>query len=165
LGNEDQEESVMSATLDLPAVRRFTDDLNHRLRRCDTGEGLECATLEQSIEYHARLCTELRSYVKQWARAVFIGEVSFDSSVERLLTEELRRLLQRAEQVAARGRAMDGECYQLQGLNELHSHIADFHFLLENWVSPRLAVSPAPRVKLSKAAASQIAERLRTLTD
>src|SRR5262249_2392235 len=76
----------------------------------------------------------------------------------------VRHLLRHAKQVAARGRALDGQCYLLQGLNPLHYHIADFDYLLENQVSPRLAVSPAPRVRLSQAAEQQVAERLATLS-
>jgi hypothetical protein len=59
---------------------------------------------------------------------------------------------------------MDGQCYVLQGLNQLHCYIADFDYLLENWVSPRPAVSPAPRVRLSQAAEQQVIERLKTLS-
>ena len=55
---------------------------------------------------------------------------------------------------------MDGQCYLLQGLNTLHCHVADFDYLLENWVSPRLAVSPTPRVQLSHTTERQVLERL-----
>ena len=154
----------MPATLDLTAVRRFTEDLNDRLRRCDNGEGIICSSLDESINHYVHLCEELRAYVNQWARAVFEGQVAFEQAVEALLKEETRRLLQRSKQVAARGRAMDGECYVLQGLNSLHRHIADFDYLLENWVSPRLAVSPTPRVQLSHAVERQVLERLGKLS-
>ena len=59
---------------------------------------------------------------------------------------------------------MDGQCYVLQGLNPLHCHIADFDYLLENWVSPRLAVSPSPRVRLSSEVERQVLERLGKLS-
>jgi hypothetical protein len=154
----------MPATLDLVAVRRFTDDLNERLRRCDNGEAMICSNLDESINHYVLLCSQLRAYVNQWARAVFTGQVAFDQAVEDLLKEELRSLLHRSKQTAARGRAMDGQCYVLQGLNQLHCYIADFDYLLENWVSPRPAVSPAPRVRLSQAAEQQVIERLKTLS-
>lgn len=154
----------MPATLGLAAARRFTDDLNDRLRRCDNGEGMICATLDESINHYVQLCGELRSYVNQWARAIFTGQTAFEQAVEDLLKEEVRRILQRAKQVAARGRAMDGQCFVLQGLNPLHCHIADFDYLLENWVSPRPAVSPTPRVRLSQAAEQQVIERLGKLS-
>lgn len=150
----------MSAANDLFAVRSFTDDLNERMRRCDNGEGMICSNLEQSIDHYVQLCGELRAYVNQWARAIFTGQVAFDPEVEETLKNEIRRLLQRSKQVAARGRAMDGQCFVLQGLNPLHCHIADFDYLLENWVSPRLAVSPAPRVRLSQTVEQKVMERL-----
>jgi len=150
----------MPATLDLVAVA----PLHRGFRQtagpdATTARGMVCANLDQSINHYVELCRELRTYINQWARAIFTGQVTFDQEVENLLKEESRRNMHRAKQVAALGRAMDGECYVLQGLNPLHRHIADFDYLLENWVSPRLAVSPAPRVKLSHAAEKQIAER------
>jgi len=154
----------MSAILDLPAVRRFTEDLTDRLRRCDNGEGAICSNLDESINHYVHLCGDLRAYINQWARAIFTKQVAFDPAVEDLLKEEMRHLLHRAKQLAARGRAMDGQCYVLQGLNALHCHIADFDYLLENWVSPRPAVSPAPRVKLSNAVEKQVLERLEKLS-
>jgi hypothetical protein len=154
----------MPATLDLPTVRRFTDDLNERLRRCDNGEGMICSSLDESINYYVRLCGELREYVNQWARAVFMGRVAFDPEVEKLLMMESRRLLHRAKQVAACGRVMNGQRFVLEGLGALHYHIADLDYLLENWVSPRLAVGAAPRVKLSEAAEQQASERLEKLS-
>ncbi len=150
----------MPATLDLHTVLRFAGDLNARLQRCENGEGIECSSLDARINYYVQLCSELREYVNQWARAVFTGRIPFDPEVDKLLNEESKRLLHRAADTAARGRAMNGLCFVLQGLDALHYHLADFHFLLENWVSPRLAVSPAPRVKLPDAAKQQIRERL-----
>lgn len=154
----------MPATLDLKTVNRFTEDLNVRLRQCDNGEGMICSNLDESINHYVQVCGELRGYVNQWARAIFTGQTAFDPAVEDHLKDEVRRLLQRAKQLAARGRAMDGECFVLQGLNPLHRHLADFDYLLENWVSPRLAVSPTPRVKLSQAAEQQVNERVGRLS-
>jgi hypothetical protein len=153
----------MEDTLDLPAVRRFTSDLNDRLRRCDNGEGMICNTLEESINHYVQMCRELRAYVNEWARSIFTKQVPFDPEVEVVVKDELRRLLKRAKEVAARGRAMDGYCYVLQGLNQLHCHIVDFDYLLENWVSPKPAIAPAPRVRLTKAAEHEAGERLKTL--
>jgi hypothetical protein len=154
----------MSTTIDLPAVRRFTDDLKERQRRCEIGEGTICTNLEDTINHYVQLCTELREFIQQWARAIFTGQIKFDPAAEDLLKTDVAQLLQRAEQVAAQGRAMNGYCFILEALNALHWHIADFDYLLRNWVSPRLAVSPTPRIKLSDAAQRQIAERLNELS-
>ena len=59
---------------------------------------------------------------------------------------------------------MDEECFVLHGLEPLHRHIVEFYYLLENWVSPRLAVSPTPRVKISYAAEQQVMERIGKLS-
>ena len=84
----------MPATLDLDAVRRFTDDLNDQLRKCDTSEGMICSTLDESINYYAQLCLELRAFIQEWAHAIFTNE-----SMERArlapvhFLDELRRPL------------------------------------------------------------------------
>ena len=153
----------MSATLDLSDARRFTDDLSDRLRRCDNGEGMICSSLDESIIHYVRLCDDLRDYINSWARANFTGQIAFDARVEALLRRVSLHLLQRAKLLAARGRALDGDCFELAALDDLHYHIVDFDYLLENWVSPRLAVGPAPRVKLPDAAVEQAAQRLNEL--
>jgi hypothetical protein len=158
-----REGTQMPATLDLIAVHRFTEDLNDRLRRCDNSEGMMCATLDENINHYVQACAELREYVNHWARAIFTGQTAFDPAVEDHLRTEVRRLLHRAKQLAARGRAMDGECFVLHGLNSLHRHMADFDYLLENWVRPRMAVSPTPRVKLSQTTEQQVNERVSKL--
>ncbi|MFO0927292.1 MAG: hypothetical protein U0736_09665 [Gemmataceae bacterium] len=153
----------MPGTLDLEALRLFTDELTERARRCDNGEGLLCASLEASIEHYVQLCRELRACVNRWAHAVFTGEAECDPGAEALLRRTLQAMLRRAKEVAARGRAMDGQCFVLLGLNDLHFLIADIDYLLENWVTPRRAVSPAPRTKLTRETERQVADRLTQL--
>jgi len=148
------------ATLDLTAVRRFTDDLDDRLRRCDNGEGMYCSTLDASIKYYVDLCGSLTTCVHGWARAVFASQIGFDPEVEAVLKQAAQHLLHRAKEKAALGRTMNGQCFELQGLPALHYCVADLDYLLDNWVSPRPAVSPAPRVKLTDAAAQQVVEGL-----
>jgi hypothetical protein len=153
----------MLAELSLHGVRRFTEDLSDRIRRCDNGEGMMCSTLDEGIKHYAQLCHDLRQVVDEWARAIFTGQVSFDPEVEALLRTHLSVLLGRAERIAAHGRAMVGECVELEGLNFLHYHIADLNYLMENWVSPRLAVGPAPRVPIPEAAEKEIRGGLQAL--
>jgi len=119
-----------------------------------------CSNLDESIYLHANLCAELRDFVDQWARDVFTGQLAFDAAVEDLLKHQVVEMMQRCKHVAASGRAMDRQCYVLQGLNDLHRCMADFDYLLENWVSPRRSESPTPRVRLSSIVAQQITDRL-----
>ena len=153
----------MPALLDLPAVRRFTEKLNGQLHQCDKGAGIICSDLEKNINFHVQLCRELRSFINDWARTVFTGQTPFDREIEDQLKFAAWQFLQRAKPVAARGRSLDGWCFVLQGLNELHYHVAYFGDLLENWVSPRPSVGPAPRVTLSEAVTQEVSERLAQL--
>ncbi len=95
---------------------------------------------------------------------VFTGQIEFDPNAENLLKTESKHLLNRAKQIAALGRAMNWQCFELQELNWLHYFVADFGYLLENWVSPKLSVSPSPRVKISGTAEKQIVERVGKLS-
>jgi hypothetical protein len=154
----------MPATLDLTAVRRFAEDLNSRLHRCDNGEGMECSTLENTIRHYADLCCELQICVERWADAVFTGEIAFDPEVENLLKDVTRTVVERAATVAERARVLEGPCYDLVGLDFLYRQIGVLGQLLKNWVTPRLAVSPAPRVAIPEAAEQQMRDRLAGLT-
>ena len=154
----------MIATLDLSAVRRFTDDLEERVRRCENGEGMICSNLDESISHYLRLTNDLRQFVNEWARAVFTGQVAFDQTVEDLLKEEMKRLMRQAKRVAALGRAMCEMCGELNGLDPLQSNILHFDYLLDNWVSPRLAVNPAARVTVPDEAGRQIVDNLKKLS-
>ncbi len=153
----------MLATLDLAAVRRFTADLSERHRRCDNGEGMECSTLESSIDLYVRLCEELQRGVERWALAIFSGEVPLDPAVETLLKHETRLLIGRAKRVAERGRTFEGPCYHLAGLNRLFRQIQVLEALLSPWVTPQLAVGPAPRTTIPDETERVIKERLAKL--
>jgi hypothetical protein len=83
-------------TFDLVEVRTFATDLNARMTRCDNGEGIECATLDDTLRHYATLCCEFREGVRQWGRAVFAGRVAFDPEVERVWIDEGVRLYSRA---------------------------------------------------------------------
>jgi hypothetical protein len=154
----------MPATYDLTAVRHFTEDLDEKVRQCETGEGMICATLEERINHYAQLCEKLLDFIREWARAVFTGQIPFDDKTETLLKKEASHLLSHAANKAALGRLMNFRCFELGGLNSLHYYCADLSFLLNNWVSPKRSVSPAPRVKLTEAAEKQIMERLGKLS-
>lgn len=153
----------MPATLDLPAVRRFAADLSEQLRRCDDGTERECLTLAGRIDRCGRLCRELREYIRNWSQAVFAGRVEFEQADEDVLKAEVGRLVAVAGAVAAGGQAMCKFCRDytdLPGLPALTGHLADFDYLLRNWVSPRLAVGPAARVILPEDTARRMRERL-----
>lgn len=150
----------MLATFDLPAVSRFAAELKERLRRCETGEGMVCSNLDESIKCHADLCRELLLALKHWANAVFKGQVAFDPQVEAEFRAQARDLLSHAERVAAEGREKNWMCFELRGLNQLHFWIAELDYKQKHWVSPRLAVAPAPRVSIPDAAERQITERV-----
>jgi hypothetical protein len=58
---------------DLATVRTFTADLETRRNRCDNGEGMECASLDDALRHYASLCCEFRESARQWGRSVFAG--------------------------------------------------------------------------------------------
>jgi hypothetical protein len=106
----------MSAVLDLPTVRRFTDHLRDDAARCGNGEGMECSTLEAKIGHFANLCGQLCETVSEWARHVFAGKITAEPEVEALLRGAVVSLLDKAKLVAKQGEEFDGPCYYLDGL-------------------------------------------------
>jgi len=154
----------MPSTLDLDAVRQFTDELTSRIRECENDEGTVCSSLQKRISFHTQLCSDLRYRIYEWARSVFSGVTGVDLQIEVLWKTHIKNVLDRAGEVAAYGRILHEQCYELDGLDQLHYQIASLTYLLNNWVSPRLAVSPAPRVRLSDAGVQEAIENLEKLS-
>ncbi len=132
-------------TFDLAEVRRLTADLHARMNRCDNGEGAECSNLDGALRHYAALCCEFREGVRQWGRAVFSGRVAFDPEVERAWREEGQRLYARALEMSAYGARAEVPCYVLDGRAALGAAVWDLYRLLNDWVTPKLAVGPAAR--------------------
>lgn len=150
----------MTATLDLPAVRRFTDVLRDDAARCGNGEGLECGNLEAKISHFVGLCEQLREMVNHWARLVFEGRIESEPEVEQLLHGAVVSLLDQVRGVAERGEEFDGPCYYLEGLPHLQRWVQDLDYLANHWRTPKLAASPGPRAPLTDTA---VAEGLKTI--
>lgn len=132
-------------TFDLAEVRDFAVNLGARMNRCDNGEGMECANLDDALRHYATLCCEFRERVREWGRAVFAGRVAFDPEVERVWREEGQRLVSRAVEMLAYSLKAEAPCFTLDGKAVLQSALWDLSRLLEGWVTPRLAVGPSAR--------------------
>jgi hypothetical protein len=122
-----------------------------------------CTSLDTAISCYVEIATELHSGIFTWARAVFRGEVPFDQKVEETFLSAVRSFLRRAKQVAALGRGMNSECFELEHLPALHHYIAHFDYLADNWKSPRRAIGPGARVKVPAAVSRLILARTRVL--
>ena len=152
-------------TFDLAEVRNFAAGLGASMNRCDNGEGMECASLDDTLRHYAALCCEFREGVRQWGRAVFAGRVAFDPEVERVWLDEGVRLYSRAVEMSAYGQTAEVPCYMLDGQAVLQSALWDMYRLLENWVTPRLAVGPSARqgLALTPAASEEVRRRIEAL--
>jgi hypothetical protein len=150
-------------SFDVAAVLCFAMDFKDRLGRCNNREGIGCSNVDRSINDCVLLCVEFWQYLKQWGQAVFAARVPFDQNVERLLIDEARQLLSHTKQLAAYGRTRDAQGSKPQKLDALHYYLADFDYLLENWVSPQRSVGPAPRVTVPEAMKQEILRNLATL--
>lgn len=153
-------------TFEFAAVRGFADDLNARLSRCDNGEGMECATLDDSFRHYATVCRELRENIRRWGRAVFAGRVAFDPEVERVWLTEAKALSNRAVLLLSDGRrAGDNCCWALDGRVALQAALYELNDLITDWVTPQRSVGPAARLglPLDPAAAEEAQRRLDAL--
>ncbi len=146
----------MNETLDLATVRRFTEELDSRVSRCDNGEGGECRTLDATLSQYVLLCTEYRTAVNDWARTVFSGRVEGDPEIESLFLRAGAALLGHSKRALERGHQFEGPCYYLDGLTGLERWVRDLDYLLSNWVSPAISVGPAPRTFLSDRVAQEV---------
>ena len=113
--------------------------------RYDNGEGIECATLDAALLHYADTCYQFRNAVRQWKRAVFRGRSEYDPVFNRSLRCVGNRLRARAAEMLRLGQQFDGKCDPLQGQTKLQNAVRDLDKLLTGWVTPKLAVSPAPR--------------------
>jgi hypothetical protein len=136
-------------TFDLAEVREFAASLDARMARCQNGEGMECATLEVALQFHANLCCEFSDRVRQWGREVFAGRVEFDPEVEVIWLAEGARLHSRAMDMLALSRGAETPCYILEGQRVLLPALWNLHRLLKGWVTPKLAVGPSARQGLT----------------
>jgi hypothetical protein len=152
-------------TFDLAEVRGFAADLDARMDRCDNGEGMECANVDDTLRHYAALCCEFRESVRQWGRAVFAGRVAFDPKVEQVWLDEGVRLYSRAVEMVAYGQKAEVPCYLLDGQAVLQSALWNLYKLLKGWVSPKLAVGPSARqgLTLDPVAAAETRQRIESL--
>ena len=152
-------------TFDLVEVRNFATALNVRMNRCDSGEGMECATLDETLRQLATLCCEFREEVRQWGRAVFAGRVAFDPEVERVWIDEGVQLYSRAVDLLAYGGSAEEPCYVLDGKAMLQSALLPLYQILMGWVTPMLAVGPSARqgLPLKPATAEEVRLRIASL--
>jgi hypothetical protein len=162
--NLGRKEGAMT-TFDLAEVRRFAADLDARMERCDNGEGMECANLDDTLRHYAHLCCEFCDQVRQWGRAVFAGQVAFDPAVEQIWLDEGVRLHHRAIELWAYGREKEGVCFVLEGGAALGSALRYLEQLLFHWVTPKRAVAPLSRQGLAStpAAKEEIRKRIEAL--
>jgi hypothetical protein len=148
-------------TFDLVDVRDYAASLHARLERCDNGEGMECANLDDAMQYHAQLCCELRDKIRRWGREVFAGRVAFDPEVEKVWLDEAFRLYDSSIKALAYGQSAQEECFVLEGAQSLRAALWDLGCLLQGWRSPKLSVGPSARLGLTLQPAAAVAARQR----
>lgn len=149
-------------TFDLVDVQDFIAGLDAQMARCQNGEGMECATVDDALRHHADLCCTFCEGVRQWGYGVFTGRVVYDPEAERLLRQEGERLRARSEDWYRIAHRAELPCYILEGKDLLGPALCALRRLLKTWVSPRLAVGPAARRSL-KPDASSITESRRRI--
>src|SRR4051794_8728838 len=110
-------------TFDLAETRTFFADLERRMDRCDNGEGMECANLDESLKHYAMICCEFYARMGEWGHAVFKGKVAYAPAVEKTWFEEGRKLYLRARNMATNGKKAESPCYVLYGQPSLEASL------------------------------------------
>jgi hypothetical protein len=78
---------------------------------------------------------------------------------------ELAQICSRATQIWQMGRKAEVPCWEIPGQGMLGAALWEMRWVLDNWVSPKLAVGPMPRmkVKLSDEQRESIRKQLSSL--
>ena len=152
-------------TFDYEQVGSVLAPLKAKFEDCAHGEGNACETLDKHLECCATICYEVVKSLRAWADGVFTGEVIFDPEAEKKWRLELAQIYSRAIQVWQIGRKAEVPCWEIPGQNMLGSALWELRWVLDNWVSPKLAVGPMARVraKLSDEQQESIRKQLRSL--
>jgi len=135
-------------TFDYEQVNAVLAPLKAKFDDCTHGEGNECETLDKHLECCASVCCEVVNAVREWANGVFMGEVIFDPAAESKWLSELAQIYSRAVQTWQLGRKAQVPCYDLPAQNKLASALFQLHWLLNDWVSPKLSAGPMARTKV-----------------
>ena len=64
-------------TYDYNQVASVLSPLKAKFEDCAHGEGNQCETLNKHLDCCAEICMEFAGAVREWAQAVFSGEVVF----------------------------------------------------------------------------------------
>lgn len=137
-------------TFDYEQVNATLSPLKAKLQDCCAhGEGNACETLDNHLSCCADICFQVHSALVKWARDVFAGQVVFDPEAEKLWRAEVGQIYARARRVWQVGRKAEVPCWELEGQSKLEAALWHLSFLLENWVTPKLAVGPSARVRLA----------------
>ena len=150
-------------TFDLTEVRKFTERLDARREQCDHAEGTECANLDGTLLNYAKLCHHYTESVRQWGRAIFYGNASFDPQVEDHFFSFGLDLYDRASDLWSHGQEMQGDCFVLEGGAPLGAALWQLQLLLKTWITPQLAVAPLARIGLPPDARDEVQSRLDAL--
>jgi len=132
-------------TFDYEQVSTVLARLKAKFEDCAHGEGNACETLEKHLQCCAAICYEVIESLRNWANGVFTGEVIFDPDAEKIWRLELTQIYARATEMWQIGRKAQVPCWEIPGQGMLASALWDMRWLLDNWVSPKLAVAPMPR--------------------
>jgi hypothetical protein len=130
-------------------ARRFTGELEAKQSRCDNNEGNFCSTLDATLSTYADICCDFHEAVRNWASAIFRGDCAYEEAVERHFLFTGAKLLHAAAAILPYAIRAENRCYQLEAKASLElagNRLAD---LLDNWVTPEVAVGPSRRLAKS----------------
>lgn len=135
-------------TFDYEQVHAVLSPLKAKFHDCAHGEGTQCETLDKHLDCCAEICLEVFAAVVLWAQDVFAGKIAYDPEAERLWRAEVGQIYSQAKRFWQIGRKAEVPCWELAGQSKLETALWNLNFLLQDWVTPKLAIAPSPRVTL-----------------
>lgn len=140
-----------------------------------TDDELNRMTRQQKQELAQRLAREcfdvseslimLQGRIRAWSLSIFKGDAEWDSQKEQDFIAELKKAISEGHRVAHEIRfylrSNSPDCGI--GINGLHWRLVEAHFMLDGWVTPKLAVAPGPRTKHTPEQIKAVRENMKRL--
>ena len=139
------EAEAMKTELDSTNISEFVAILNERMSRCDNGEGMECANMDFLLNRYSEIGGSYLCMVRKWSVCVFSGSEEYDSRSDQALRTLGSNIYSKIYQVFVSAQQMEFPCYEFANLNKIRSVLFELQRLLDPWMPPSRAVSPAAR--------------------
>ena len=133
--------------VDYNQVREYSEGIIAKLDSCENRDGIECAAIDSTMKNCAKYYCEFLGKLGEWGRDIFYGRVAYDAAAEAFWKAQLVHFVERAETLLNHGIEAEDDCNFLEGRNSLAWAVYRLQYVMNYWVTPKIAVGPSARQK------------------